>query len=307
MESHTKYQETVYLRSADGSALWVNLYIPSTLDWAERGFTIKQETQFPREGSSKLTITGDGHLDLKLRVPGWIRKGFNVSINGEEQPVEVARPSTYLSLDRTWRTGDVVEVQMPLSIRTERALDRPDTQALMWGPVLLQTVGQPTDGDYWKLSLYRGLKLDGDYKRAAVEQKSTTSNGDPVFAALSSTNTGLTIQPYYISDTQPVSTYFRRLEPNVVFGNVDTNIPNRKRNDGLPRYDVPVANITSPGTDGPTFLDVVWDQAPFSTHSDFLKVVSSVADTFVAAKTFTLTERDTIVKKAGEAEKELAL
>lgn len=201
----------------------------------------------------------------------------------------------------------MVEVQMPLSIRTERALDRPDTQALMWGPVLLQTVGQPTDGDYWKLSLYRGLKLDGDYKRAAVEQKSTTSNGDPVFAALSSTNTGLTIQPYYISDTQPVSTYFRRLEPNVVFGNVDTNIPNRKRNDGLPRYDVPVANITSPGTDGPTFLDVVWDQAPFSTHSDFLKVVSSVADTFVTAKTFTLTERDTIVKKAGEAEKELAL
>lgn len=307
MESHTKYQETVYLRSADGFALWVNLYIPSTLDWVERGFTIKQETQFPREGSSKLTITGDGPLDLKLRVPGWIRKGFNVSINGEEQPVEAARPSTYLSLDRIWKTGDVVEVQMPLSIRTERALDRPNTQALMWGPVLLQIVGQPTYGNYWKLSLYRGMKLDGDYKHAAVEQKSTTLNGDPVFAVLSSTNTSLTIRPYYISDTQPVSTYFRRLEPNVVFGNIDTNVPNRKRNDGLPKYDVPVANITSPGTDGPTFLDVVWDQAPFSTHSDFLRVISSVADTFVAAKTFTSSERDTIVKKAGEAEKELAL
>jgi hypothetical protein len=242
-----------------------------------------------------------------LRVPGWIRKGFNVSINGEEQPVEAARPSTYLSLDRIWKTGDVVEVQMPLSIRTERALDRPNTQALMWGPVLLQIVGQPTYGNYWKLSLYRGMKLDGDYKHAAVEQKSTTLNGDPVFAVLSSTNTSLTIRPYYISDTQPVSTYFRRLEPNVVFGNIDTNVPNRKRNDGLPKYDVPVANITSPGTDGPTFLDVVWDQAPFSTHSDFLRVISSVADTFVAAKTFTSSERDTIVKKAGEAEKELAL
>jgi DUF1680 family protein len=307
MESHTKYQETVYLRSADGSALWVNLYIPSTLNWEERGFTIKQETQFPREGSTKLTITGDGPLDLRLRVPGWICKGFNVSINGEVQPIEASRPSTYLSLNRTWKTGDVVEVQMPLSIRTERALDRPDTQALMWGPVLLQTVGQPTDGDYWKLSLYRGLKLDGDYEHAAVEQKSTTSHGDPVFAASSSTNTSLTIRPYYISDTQPVSTYFRRLEPNVVFGNIDTNVPNHKRNDGLPRYDVPIANITLPGTDGPTFLDVVWDQAPFSTHDDFMRVVSSVADAFVAAKTFTSTERDTIIKKASEAEKELAL
>ncbi|KAF2994362.1 hypothetical protein E8E13_001229 [Curvularia kusanoi] len=307
MESHTKYQETIYLRSADGSALWVNLYIPSTLHWAERGFSVKQETKFPREGSTKFTISGEGPLDLKLRVPGWVRKGFRVSVNGEEQSVESARPSTYFSLSRTWKTGDMVEVQMPLSVRTERAMDRPDTQALMWGPILLQTVGEPNDGDYWKLSLYRGLKLDGDYQHAAVQQRSKTPNGDPVFAAFSSTNSSLVIRPYYVSDTQAVSSYFRRLEPNVVFGNLDTGVPNRKRNDGLPKYDVPVANITSPGTDGPTFLDVVWDQAPFSTHDDFLAVVSSTANAFLAAEIFTLTERDTVVKKAAEAEQELAV
>lgn len=305
MESHTKYQETVYLRSADGSALWVNLFIPSTLEWAEKGFSVKQETPFPREGSTKLTIAGDGQLDIKLRVPGWVRDGYQVTINGEAQPTEDLQPSTYLSFNRSWRSGDVIEVKMPFSIRAERTLDRPDTQALMWGPVLLQTVGKPTESSYWQLSLYRHLKRDGDYRHAAVKQTDTTSNGDPLFTTSSSSNGSVTVRPYYISDEQPVSTYFRRVEPNIVFGTVDTRVPNRKRNDGLPKYDVPVANITSPGTDGPTFLDVLWDQAPFVTHADFVKTVTSTADLFLAAKIFTSDERNTIVQRAGEAEREL--
>lgn len=305
MESHTKYQETVYLRSADGSALWVNLFIPSTLEWAEKGFSVKQETSFPREGSTKLTVAGDGQLDIKLRVPGWVRNGYRVTINGEAQPTKDLQPSTYLSFNRSWRSGDVIEVKMPFSIRAERTLDRPDTQALMWGPVLLQIVGKPTESSYWQLSLYRHLKRDGDYRHAAVKQTGTTSNGDPLFTTSSSSNRSVTIRPYYISDTQPVSTYFRRVEPNIVFGTIDTGVPNRKRSDGLPKYDVPVANITSPGTDGPTFLDVLWDQAPFVTHTDFVKAVASTADLFLAAKIFTSDERNTVVQRAGEAEQEL--
>lgn len=306
MESHTKYQETVYLKSADGSALWINLYIPSTLDWTEKGITVKQETEFPRDGSTKLTLTGEGPLDIKLRVPGWVRKGFKVSINGEDQSIGDVQPSSYTTLKRTWKTGDVIEVVMPFSIRTERALDRPDTQALMWGPILLQIVGEPTDGSYCKLSLYRFLKRDGDYQHAAIRLSSKTSNGDPLFSTSLSNNNSLIVRPYYISDTQAVSSYFRRVEPTVVFGKLDTGVPNLKRNDGLPKYDVPVANITSPGSDGLTFLDVVWDQAPFATHSDFVKVVASIADSFVAAKIYTSVERDTIVARAGEAEKELS-
>ncbi|KAK0743857.1 hypothetical protein B0T18DRAFT_192254 [Schizothecium vesticola] len=77
MESHTKYQETVYLRSADGSTLWVNLYVPSTLTWAERGIVLTQETMTPRgDGSVKLTVSGgsgSGNFDIKLRIPAWLR------------------------------------------------------------------------------------------------------------------------------------------------------------------------------------------------------------------------------------------
>lgn len=306
MESHTKYQETVYLRSADGSALWVNLYVPSTLTWAEKGFVVEQETDFPRGDTAKFTITGDGGpLDIKLRVPGWIRKGYQVTINGEAYSGgEEAQPGTYLTLSRTWESGDVIEVHMPFSLRIERALDRPDTQNIMWGPVLLQVLGTPpgTDGSYWELSLYPHLKLDGDYARAAIAQTGTTTAGDPLFAA-----GNLTVRPYYISDTQAASSYFRRVEPAVVFGEFDTGVENRKRDDGLPNYDVPVEGITSPGADGPTFLDLVWDQAPFATHAVFVEAVTTTADAFVAAGVYTAEERDVIVAKAGEAEQELAV
>ncbi|KAI6081120.1 DUF1680-domain-containing protein [Hypoxylon rubiginosum] len=304
-ESHTKYQETVYLRSADDSTLYVNLFIPSTLNWEDKGFVIEQETTFPRGDNTKLTVTGEGQLDINLRVPAWIRKGFEVTVNGEAVPGDEVKPGTYLTLSRTWQTGDVIEARMPFSIRIERALDRPDTQAIMWGPVLLQLLGNPSggSGSFWELSLYQYLKLDGDYSSAAITQTGATASGDPLFTTA---DANLKARPYYIGDAQAVSSYFRRVEPKVVFGSLDTGVANLKRNDGLPNYDVPVTGIPSPGIDGPTFLDLVWDEAPFATHDAFVDAVTTVADAFVGAGVYTADERDAIVAKAGEAEQELA-
>jgi hypothetical protein len=115
------------------------------------------------------------------------------------------------------------------SAHIERALDRPDTQAIFWGPVLMQILGNPGGGNFRELTLYRHLKRDGDYARAAITHESTTAAGDPYF-----TTHGFTLRPYYISDTQPLSSYFRRVEPTIVFGSIDTGVPNRKRDDGLP-------------------------------------------------------------------------
>ncbi|KAI1368100.1 hypothetical protein F5Y08DRAFT_296527 [Xylaria arbuscula] len=304
MESHTKYQETVYLRAADDSTLWINLYIPSTLSWPDKGFVVKQETDFPRGDTVKFTINGQGQLDIKLRVPAWVRKGFKVTINGQAQSSLIAQPGTYLTLSRTWQTGDIAEVVMPFSIRIERALDRPDTQVVMWGPLLLQMVGKTTSANdgYLGLSLYQHLKRDGDYSVAAIKRIETSASGDPTFQVANSTKTA---RPYYIGDSQAVSSYFRRVEPTVLFGTITTGVANRKRNDGLPNYDVPVSGVTSPGTDGLTFLDIVWDQAPFATHESFVAVVTSTADAFVKAGVYSTAERDTIVSKASQAEQEL--
>ncbi|WP_238006734.1 glycoside hydrolase family 127 protein [Dactylosporangium sp. AC04546] len=300
VENHTKYQETIYLKSDDGGTLWVNLYLPSTLTWAEKGFTVTQTTAFPREDRTKLTVDGTGPLALNLRVPGWARRGFTVTVNGVAQNLN-AQPGTYVTLSRTWSPGDVVEIRMPFSIRVERAADRPDTQALFWGPVLLQILGNPGSGAWRELSLYRHLKRDGDYSRAAVTAGAATAAGDPTFTA-----GGFSLRPYHISDNQAASSYFRRVEPTIVFGSIDSGVPNRKRNDGLPKYDVPVSGVTSPGTDGPTFLDLLWDQAPFTSHAQFVTAVTNLANAFVTAGVFTAAEKDTVVAKAVSADRELA-
>nr|BFE61206.1 hypothetical protein GCM10020063_057320 [Dactylosporangium thailandense] len=295
LENHTKYQETVYLKSDDGGTLWVNLYLPSTLTWAEKGFTITQATSYPREDRTKLTVNGSGPLDVKLRVPGWVQRGFTVTLNGTAQNLN-AQPGSYVTLSRTWSPGDVVEIRMPFSVRVERAIDRPDTQALFWGPVLLQILGNPGSGAWRELSLYKHLKRDGDYTRAAVTAGAVTAAGDQTFAA-----GGFSLRPYYISDSQAASSYFRRVEPTIVFGSIDTGVPNRKRNDGLPNYDVPVSGVTSPGTDGPTFLDLLWDQAPFATHTQFVAAVTTLAGSLLSAA-----EKDAVVAAANAARQELA-
>ncbi|MFI7026333.1 beta-L-arabinofuranosidase domain-containing protein [Micromonospora sp. NPDC049900] len=299
IENHTKYQETIYFKSADDSTLWVNLYVPSTLTWSERDLTVVQETDYPRQDHVRLTVDGDGPLDLKLRVPGWVRKGFQVSVNGVAH-AHTATPGSYLTLSRTWRSGDTVDIRMPFSLRVERAIDRPDTQAVFWGPVLMQILGNPGGGAFRELSLYRHLKRDGDYSRAAITPSSSTAAGDQLFATH-----GFTLRPYYIADTQAVSSYFRRVEPTVVFGAIDTGVPNHKRNDGLPAYDVPVTGVSSPGTDGPTFLDLLWDEAPFAGHGQFVTAVTRLADAFVEADVFTAAQRDRIVADADRARTEL--
>ncbi|GFJ85042.1 hypothetical protein [Phytohabitans houttuyneae] len=167
--------------------------------------------------------------------------------------------------------------------------------------MLLQIVGNPGGGSFRELTLYRHLKRDGDYSRAAITLNGTTQAGDPSFTAQ-----GYTVRPYYISDTQPVSSYFRRVEPTIVFGSIDTGVPNRKRNDGLPAYDVPVTGIPSPGSDGPTFLDLVWDKAPFANHGAFVAAVTGTAEAFVAAGVFSAAEKDVVVARAAGAAQELA-
>ena len=146
MENHTKYQDSIYFRADDGSALYVNLYIPSTLNWAEKGITITQATNYPLDGASTLTVNGNGALDIKLRVPAWVRKGYTVRINGAVQKID-AKPGTYATLRRQWRTGDRVEIAMPFSFRIERALDDPAVQSIFYGPTLLAVQHDPVGQD----------------------------------------------------------------------------------------------------------------------------------------------------------------
>jgi DUF1680 family protein len=305
LESHTKYQETVYSRSARGTTLWVNQYIPSTLTWEDKGYVIRQETEFPRADTARMVVVAArGPLEIRLRVPDWVRRGFKVTVNGIPVPgTRNARPGSYLTVQHAWRAGDVIELRMPFSVRIERAPDRPDTQSVFWGPLLMPILGDPGDaGVYRELTLYRHLKLDGDYGRAAIVSAGRSTAGDQLL-----TTQGLQLRPWYVGDTQAHSAYFRRVETQIVFGSLDSGVPNHKRDDNLPDYDVPVQGIESPGDDGLTFLDVVWDQAPFARHEEFMAAVRRTADQFVEAGTMTGEEREQVVSTADRARDELAV
>ena len=287
MENHTKYQDSIYFRSADDGTLYVNLYIPSTLEWREKGFAIEQRTRYPFEGASTITVTGNGRLAVMLRVPSWVRRGYIVSVNGAAQRI-TATPGRYVRLDRQWRTGDRIEIAMPLSFRAERTIDDPAVQSIFYGPTLLAVqapaVGNTLESGLIDISLYKHFKLAGDF----------ASGMTPVAdKPLHFSSNGQTWAPFFVADpqsgpSQPYHMYVRRHEPAIVFGSVDSGIANTKRGDGM------------------TFLDVVWAGAPFANHDRFIAAVERTAAEWRAAGLVTETEQSVIVQAARRAERDIA-
>ncbi|MBM3751022.1 MAG: hypothetical protein FJW21_07550 [Acidimicrobiia bacterium] len=136
LESHTKLQDTIYFHSADHSALYVNLFVPSTVNWTERKVSVQQITDFPSADTTRLVVKGSGRFDIKVRVPGWATRGFFVTVNGRQENV-TATPGSYLTLSRTWRDNDTIELRMPFKFHLDHLVDQPNVASLLWGPVLL--------------------------------------------------------------------------------------------------------------------------------------------------------------------------
>ncbi|MCS7475408.1 beta-L-arabinofuranosidase domain-containing protein [Umezawaea endophytica] len=132
METNTKHGDSVYLHS--GNTLYVNLFIASVLTWPGRGITVRQDTTFPDAASTRLTITGSGAIDLRVRVPSWTT-GAELRVNGVPQAAPVA--GTYARINRTWASGDVVDVSLPMALTREATPDDPAVQAVRHGPIVL--------------------------------------------------------------------------------------------------------------------------------------------------------------------------
>ncbi|EJL59944.1 beta-L-arabinofuranosidase domain-containing protein [Flavobacterium sp. CF136] len=152
IESNTKFQNSIYFKSADNNSLYVNLYVPSTLKWTEKNITVKQTTDFPNEDFTKLTIKGNGKFDLKVRVPHWATKGFFVKINGKSEKVK-AQPGSYLTLNKKWKDGDVIELRMPFQFHLEPVMDQQNIASLFYGPILLAAQESEPGKDWRKVTL----------------------------------------------------------------------------------------------------------------------------------------------------------
>lgn len=137
VENHGQYGDSIYFRDG-GNGLYINLFIASSLQWKAQGVTLRQETNFPTATNSRLTLTcaKPTKLKLSIRHPYWATVGFHILVNGRTVNAP-STPGSYATVDRKWKTGDTVEIALPMSLRTESFRDNPHKIAFLYGPLVL--------------------------------------------------------------------------------------------------------------------------------------------------------------------------
>jgi DUF1680 family protein len=136
MENHARYGEMVYSHKGD-SELFVNLFIPSELDWKQQNLRVRLESDFPHSEWVKLTLTAEQPTcaTIRLRYPAWSGKP-ELRINGRRTAVR-QEAGSYIALERTWHSGDRIEVRYPMSLRIAATPDDPNRAAICYGPIVL--------------------------------------------------------------------------------------------------------------------------------------------------------------------------
>ena len=116
----------------------MNLFVASEVNWAEKGMRLRQETTFPASDVTTLKVVADKPVRtaIRVRVPYWVAKGGSAKLNGRTLDA-FAGPGSYLVVDRTWKTGDTLEVKLPMNLHAHPMPDDRGLQAIMYGPLVL--------------------------------------------------------------------------------------------------------------------------------------------------------------------------
>ena len=196
MENHAKYGDSIYFHDEEG--VFVNLFIASELNWSEKGVHIRQETNFPEEEVITLIFDVDEPIELAvhIHIPYWAKQRGQVKINGKLLEV-FSSPSSYLTLRRTWKDSDRIEVSLPMSLHLHRLPDDPQLAAIMYGPLVL--AGQ--------------LGTEGITKEKVYGYRSPTGAPVPV--------------PYFMADDADLNSWIKPVE--------DKPLTFRTMNAGNPR------------------------------------------------------------------------
>ncbi|MBB3187016.1 aceric acid hydrolase [Microbacter margulisiae] len=134
-------QDYIYGLSKDG--LWINLYGGNTLNTKLRNgesIQLTQTTNYPWDGHIiiKMQQAPQDPCAIYLRIPGWCDNA-TVAINGIKQH-EILTPASYVKLKRTWKTGDEIELNLPIKtmlIETNPLVEETRNQvAIQRGPVV---------------------------------------------------------------------------------------------------------------------------------------------------------------------------
>ena len=210
IENHVKYGESIYFHDGAGKALYLNLFIPSTLEWKDAGIQVRQENNFPAEPSTKLRFAcaKPAEFALHVRYPYWATAGMTAKLNGQPLAFE-GKPGSYVAIKRTWKDRDTLELAMPFTLRTEGFRDNPRKLAVMFGPLVLAAEVPAGKTDTYILGeiekIPSALKPGGD---------SLTFTGDKaVFRVAGEEPRDLVFRPYHQIHEKPLAVYWDVLTP----------------------------------------------------------------------------------------------
>ncbi len=158
-----------------GRSVYVGLYLASVAEIPLGSYkvTLRQVTDYPWSGKVRFEVLSDtaGEWELKLRVPGWAAGAAVpsdlyrivgpaaaaplVTVNGQAFKAEKAQG--FAGVTRTWKRGDVVELELPMPVRRvvahEKVVADAGLVALERGPLVYCVEGADQNGRVRQLSL----------------------------------------------------------------------------------------------------------------------------------------------------------
>ena len=147
-----------YIYASSDDALWVNLYIADTgqIRIGETDILLTQETDYPWDGSVKLTISTSLPLEkeIRLRIPNWC-KTYDLSINGKR--INVSEEKGYAVI-KDWKSQDVIALDMDMPVEIVAAdphvKENFGKRAIQRGPLVycMEEIDNPVYFDQIQLS-----------------------------------------------------------------------------------------------------------------------------------------------------------
>jgi len=137
MESFSKLNDSIYFNN--GTDLYVNMYISSSLNWSAKGFSITGQANVPLSNTVTFTINSApaSALKIKFRSPYWLATGQSISVKVNGATFTASVVNGYLDVNRVWAAGDKIELIIPAEVQVSRCTDNQNVVALIYGPVVL--------------------------------------------------------------------------------------------------------------------------------------------------------------------------
>ncbi len=137
LENHTKYAELIYGHRGDD--IYTNLFIPSTLNWEEKGIVLSQETKFPYSNKVDFKIQeAKQNFKFNVRIPAWL-KGKKPLVKINDKEVSVNAENGYAAIGSLAK-GDRVSIELPMDFTIEYLPDGSNYASVAYGPIVLGAV-----------------------------------------------------------------------------------------------------------------------------------------------------------------------